>query len=176
MQWLSRFLQKPFQTYLNIGKNLLKFLNSIEKLVICYGCKGLTNGLQFIEYCDSDFAGDRESFKSIYSYMFKFTGGPINWKSKRAFTVALSTLKAKTDAFIKGIRKVSWIIGLFKELKRPISRPIILYNDSQNAITIAYNPALYSRTKYTLLKYYYVRNQVKQRLIKVTYLNTKHIP
>ena len=78
MQWLSRFLQKPFQTYLNIGKNLLKFLGNTEELTICYGYKSLINGLQPIGYCDSDFTGDRKSFKSIYSYMFMFAGGPIS--------------------------------------------------------------------------------------------------
>ncbi len=116
--------------YLNVGKNLLKFLGGIEELVICYGCEGLTNGLQFIKYYDSDFAGDRESFRSIYGYVFKFAGGPISWKSKRASTVVLSTLEAETDVFTEGIREVFWIIGLFKELERPISRLIVLYNDS----------------------------------------------
>ncbi len=108
--------------------------------------------------------------------MFKFARGPINWKSKRAFTVALSTLEAETDALTEGIREVSWIIGLFKELERLISRLIVFYNDSQNAITTIYNFAFHSRTKYTLLKYYYVREQVKQRLIEVIYLDTKRIP
>ncbi len=107
--------------------------------------------------------------------MFKFAGGPINWKLKRASMVALSTLKAETDALTEDIREVSWIIGLFKELKRPISRPIVLYSDNQNAITIAYDLALHSQTKHTLLKYHYVRKQVKQRLIKVTYLDTKRM-
>ncbi len=142
---------------MNIGKNLLKFLGSIEELVICYDYKGLTNGLQPIKYCDSDFASDKKSFRSIYNYMFKFAGGPINWKSKRAFTVVLSILEAETDIFIEDIREVSWIIGLFKELERSISRLIIFYSDSQNVITIVYDPVFYSRMKYTLLKYHYVR-------------------
>ncbi len=115
---------------MNVGKNLLKFLGGIEELVICYGREGLTSDLQFIGYCDSDFAGDREFFRSIYGYVFKFAGGPISWKSKRAITVALSTLEAETDAFTEGIREVSWIVGLFKELERPISRLIVLYSDS----------------------------------------------
>ncbi len=157
MQWLFRFFQKPFQTYLNIGKNLLKFLSGTEELTICYNYKGLTNGLQFIRYYDSDFTGDKESFKSTYDYIFKFTGDSINWKSKKVSTVTLSTLKAKTDALIKDIRKVSWIIGLFKKLKRSISRPIVFYNDNQNVITIVYNPTLHSRTKHMLLKYHYIR-------------------
>ena len=107
MQWLFKFLQNPFQTYLNAGKTLLKFLDNIKKLVICYSYKGLINGLQPIEYCNSDFTGDKEFFKSTYGYMFKFAGGPINWKSKRASTVALSTLEVKIDTLIKDIREVS---------------------------------------------------------------------
>ena len=62
--------------------------------------------------------------------MFKFAGGPISWKSKRAITVVLSTLETETDAFIEGIRKVSWIVGFFKELERLISRLIVLHNDN----------------------------------------------
>ncbi len=84
-------------------------------------------------------------------------------------------MEVETDALIKGIRKVSWIIGLFKKLEQPISRLIVFHNDSQNIITIAYNLVFYSRTKHTLLKYYYVRKQVKQRLIEVIYLDTKRI-
>ncbi len=64
--------------YLNVDKNLLKFLNSTEELTICYSRKGLTNGLQPIRYCDSDFAGDKKSSRSIYNYVFKFAGGPIS--------------------------------------------------------------------------------------------------
>ena len=107
MQWLFKFLQKPLQTHLNAGKNLLKFLNGTEELAICYSRKSLTNGLQPIKYCDNDFIGDKESSRSIYGYIFKFAEGPINWKSKRAFTITLSTLEAETDTFIKGIREVS---------------------------------------------------------------------
>ncbi len=107
IQWLSKFLQKPLQTHLNTGKNLLKFLDSTEKLAICYGRKDLINSLQLIRYCNNDFTDDRESFRSTYNYVFKFAGGPINWKSKRTFTVALSTLETETDALTKGIREVS---------------------------------------------------------------------
>jgi len=66
-------------------------------------------------------------------------------------------LEAETDALTEGIREVSWIVGLFRKLERPISRFIVFYSDSTNAITIVYDLALYSRTKYTLLKYHYVR-------------------
>ena len=78
MQWLFKFLQKPFQTYLNTSKNLLKFIDGTKDLSICYGRKDLTNGLQPIKYYDNDFVSDKKSSKSTYSYVFKFAGGPIN--------------------------------------------------------------------------------------------------
>ncbi len=45
IQWFFRFFQKSLQMYLNVGKNLLKFLGGIEELAICYNYKGLTNDL-----------------------------------------------------------------------------------------------------------------------------------
>ncbi len=64
--------------HLNVGKNLLKFLDGIKELVIYYNYKGLTSDLQFIRYCDSDFIDDRKFFRSTYSYIFKFVEGPIS--------------------------------------------------------------------------------------------------
>ncbi len=92
---------------MNIDKNLLKFLDNIEELTIYYNYKDLTNDLQSIKYCNNNFTGNKKFFRSIYNYMFKFAGGPINWKSKRVIIVALSTLKTKTNIFIKDIREVS---------------------------------------------------------------------
>ena len=66
--------------------------------------------------------------------------------------------------------------GLFQELKRPIKGPIQLRCDNQGAITTAYNPALHNRTKHTLLKYYYVCEQVKDNLVNITYLDTARMP
>ncbi len=78
IQWLSKFLQKPLQTHLNINKNLFKFTNGIEDLSISYSRKGLTNGLQPIRYYDNDFADDKKSSKSTYNYVFKFAESPIS--------------------------------------------------------------------------------------------------
>ncbi|KAK2073813.1 hypothetical protein P8C59_008062 [Phyllachora maydis] len=66
-----------------------------------------------------------------------------------------------------------WIIGLFSELHRPIDYSITLYGDNQGSITVANDLALYTRTKYTLLKFRYVREQVKAKIVTIIYLNTK---
>ncbi|KAK2070351.1 hypothetical protein P8C59_004852 [Phyllachora maydis] len=133
----------------------------------------INSSLVPIGFSDSDFTGDKATSKSTYSYLFKLAGRPISWKTKRATTIALSTLEAETDGLTEAIREVQWIIGLFSELHRPIDYPITLYRDNQGSITVANNPALYARTKHTLLKFRYVREQVKAKIVTIIYLNTK---
>ncbi|KAK2074259.1 hypothetical protein P8C59_008480 [Phyllachora maydis] len=133
----------------------------------------INSSLVPIGFSDSDFAGDKATSKSTYGYLYKLAGGPISWKTKRATTIALSTLEAETDGLIEAIREVQWIIGLFSELYRPIDYPITLYGDNQGSITVANDPALHARTKHTLLKFRYVREQVKAKIVTIIYLNTK---
>ncbi|KAK2072682.1 hypothetical protein P8C59_007020 [Phyllachora maydis] len=133
----------------------------------------INNSLVPIGFSDSDFTGDKATSKSTYGYLYKLAGGPISWKTKRATTIALSTLEAETDGLTEAIREVQWIIGLFSELHRPIDYPITLYRDNQGSITVANDPALHARTKHTLLKFRYVREQVKAKIVTIIYLNTK---
>ncbi|KAK2066280.1 hypothetical protein P8C59_000111 [Phyllachora maydis] len=133
----------------------------------------INSSLVPIGFSDSDFAGDKATSKSTYGYLYKLAGRPISWKTKRATTIALSTLEAKTDRLTEAIREVQWIIRLFSELYRPIDYPITLYGDNQGSITVANDPALHARTKHTLLKFRYVREQVKAKIVTIIYLNTK---
>ncbi|KAK2069123.1 hypothetical protein P8C59_003728 [Phyllachora maydis] len=133
----------------------------------------INSSLVPIGFSDSDFAGDKATSKSTYSYLYKLAGRPISWKTKRATTIALSTLEAETDGLTEAIREVQWIIGLFSKLHRPIDYPITLYGDNQGSITVANDPALHARTKHTLLKFQYVREQVKAKIVTIIYLNTK---
>ncbi|KAK2070708.1 hypothetical protein P8C59_005183 [Phyllachora maydis] len=135
----------------------------------------INSSLVPIGFSDSDFAGDKATSKSTYGYLYKLAGRPISWKTKRATTIALSTLEAETDGLTEAIREVQWIIGLFSKLHRPIDYPITLYRDNQGSITVANDPALHARTKHTLLKFRYVREQVKAKIVTIIYLNTNNI-
>ena len=76
-------------------------------MAIYYGKVGkLEGGLQLVGYSNSNFAGNLGTLKSTYKYLFKLAGRLISWKSKRATTIALSTVEAKTDALTKVIKEV----------------------------------------------------------------------
>ncbi|KAK2070506.1 hypothetical protein P8C59_004993 [Phyllachora maydis] len=186
---LSRSLNRPIKSHLNAAKNLFKYLNSTKDYSICFSYNGNTvadlgpklsnssntttklsrdfhskegprpltttsttivdsrnskgssrtsiinSSLVPIGFSDSDFTGDKATSKSTYGYLYKLAGRPISWKTKRATTIALSTLEAETNGLREAIREV--------------------------------------QTKYTLLKFRYVREQVKAKIVTIIYLNTK---
>ncbi|KAK2069289.1 hypothetical protein P8C59_003881 [Phyllachora maydis] len=66
----------------------------------------INSSLVPIGFSDSDFAGDKATSKSTYGYLYKLASGPISWKTKRATTIALSTLEAETNGLTEAIREV----------------------------------------------------------------------
>ncbi len=134
-------MASPKPTYLKAAKNLLRYLSYSKDLAICYGREAIPTISTTIRpkppnlsrpfgYYNSDFAGDIETSKSTYGYLFILALGPITWKSKRASTIYLSTLEAETDAITEAIREVQWLKSLFSKLGRPISGPLAIYNDN----------------------------------------------
>ncbi|KAK2068933.1 hypothetical protein P8C59_003547 [Phyllachora maydis] len=188
--WLNQSLNRPTKSHLNAAKNLFKYLNSTKDYSICFSYNGNTvanlgpklsnssntttklsrdfhskegprpltttsttivdsrnskgssrtsiinSSLVPIGFSDSDFTGDKATSKSTYGYLYKLAGRPISWKTKRATTIALSTLEAETDGLTEAIREV--------------------------------------QTKHTLLKFRYVREQVKAKIVTIIYLNTNY--
>ncbi|KAK2067357.1 hypothetical protein P8C59_001106 [Phyllachora maydis] len=66
----------------------------------------INNSLVPIGFSDSHFVGDKATSKSTYGYLYKLASRPISWKTKRATTIALSTLEAETDGLTEAIREV----------------------------------------------------------------------
>ena len=76
----------------------------------------------------------------------------------------------------KATREIQWLRGLYKEANRPISGPILLFGDNEGSISTAHNPTHHQRTKHTLLRYNYIREQVRNKVVAIEYLNTSKMP
>jgi len=50
---------------------------------------------------------------------------------------------------------------------------VILYCDNTNAINISKNPLMHTKTKNIVIKYHYLRGLVKDKEVKMEYVNTK---
>lgn len=59
------------------------------------------------------------------------------------------------------------------EMKVNIDAPVVVYEDNQSAIAIAKNEGYQSRAKHIDIRYHFVRDQVKAKVIQLEYIETK---
>lgn len=67
-------------------------------------------------YSDSDCAGDKESQKSTFGFIFMLNGRSVSWYSKKQVTVALSLTEAEYIALTLTAKKVTWLRLLLTKL------------------------------------------------------------
>ena len=53
------------------------------------------------------------------------------------------------------------------KMKVKIDAPVVVYEDKQSAIAIAKNEGYQSRAKYIDIRYHFVRDQVKAKVIRL---------
>ena len=98
---------------------------------ICYG-KG---DLNLHGYCDSDMAGDVDTRKSTYGYIYTLAGGDISQCSMLQRIVALATESQHISA-TEASKEAIWLTLLCSELGLPKQIPV-LHCDNQSAICLA---------------------------------------
>ena len=58
-------------------------------------------------------------------------------------------------------------LGAYTQSKFPI------YSDNNSALALAKNPVFHDRTKHIAVKYYYIRQLIKEETIDLVYINTR---
>ena len=180
---VSRHAKNPGKSHMEAAKQILRYLSATKD-------RGITfdgGDLSIQGYSDSDWAGDKEDRKSTSGYVFMLNNGPISWALKRQKTVALSSTEAEYMALILAAKETIWIRLLMTELSlmqddatptvNVLEREgaIALKGDKQSAIALANNPVLHSRTKHIDIQHHFIRNEVTEGRIDLTYVSTEHM-
>ncbi|XP_062081225.1 secreted RxLR effector protein 161-like [Humulus lupulus] len=126
-------------------------------------------------FCDSDYAGDRDTRRSTSAYYFLVWENCISWKVQLQPVVALSTTKAVYVSATEAIKEAVWIKGVLKELKLLKSIPII-YSNNQSSIHLCKNHVFHDKTKHVEIKYHFIRDKVTQGEVTVEKVPTEHNP
>ena len=100
------------------------------------------------------------------------SGGPISWQSKKQPTVALSSCEAEFVSLCEATKELLWLVQFLSELQVPYETPVIL-TDSQSAMDWTKNACHHQRSKHVAIKYFFVRDTVRDKLVKISYVNTK---
>lgn len=112
--------------------------------------------------CDGDYAGVIEDRKSIFVHVFMMSLGVISWESKKQQVVYLSI----TDTELFGWKEYfSCCIVSSRDLYKFIVITVQPFNSM--------NPVLYGRSKHIDVRYYFLLDLGKERVVELVYCHSK---
>ena len=132
-----------------------------------------------VVYCDSDWAGDGETFHTRGGYVCTTFGSPVSWSSFKIKSVTASSCEAEYMAAAHAVRECIWLRYLLSDLgygdlqptqysklcgkdyekERMLERcshleiPVMMCGDNKGCIAISKNPVLHKRSKHIHIAY-----------------------
>ena len=164
----AKFCEAPTDSHWKAVKRIFRYLKGTVDLGLLYK----RDAEHCIGFSDADWAGDVNDRKSTSGYLFKLSGAPITWMSKKQTCVALSSAEAEYVALASAVQEAVWIRQLCSDLMSKITEPLVIYEDNQSAICIAKQSSSHGRTKHIDIKYRFIENEVGKR-IELKYCCTK---
>ncbi|XP_033510051.1 secreted RxLR effector protein 161-like [Nicotiana tomentosiformis] len=169
---VSRYQTDPGLAHWQAVKRIMRYLKGTADYAFCYqGCKDL----RLVGYSDADHGGDLDERKSTSGYIFLLSDGAISWSSKKKSCVSLSTMEAEYVALASAAQEVVWS-KMFLEHLLDIAKntePVLVYSDSEAAISSTKDPKFHCKTKHIDIKYNYARDMVRHKVVNVKYVSIK---
>ena len=124
-------------------------------------------------YVDADWAGDCVDRKSTTGYIIKLYGNVIHWKSRKQGSVTKSSTAAEYVALSEVVSQVLLIKDLLNSFKVKIEKPINIYEDNSEAVSIAKYGNFTKRSKYIEVHYHFVNENYEKGLIEIVKVSSE---
>jgi len=173
---LSKVLANPGPVHLRAAHRLLRYLKRTSNLGITYSAhrNSAAELNQLWGYCDADWGGDPDSFKSTGGYVCFLNGGAISWKSKRQQSIALSSAEAEFMAASRMAQEVVYLRHLLSQFGYVQELPTVVYEDNKAAISMSENAGLRKRTLFINLQVHFFREKVQNGDLVLTECKSEH--
>ena len=159
---LSQYMSDPRQSHQTTADRILSSLKGAIRTGLLFHAGGDPTVKIFT---DSDYASSLDDSRSTSGYRSFLGNSLITWSTKKQREVSLSSAEAELRALKKGVCEGMWIKDILTDLKLMPQEPIILYSNSQSAITMAKNPVHHDRTKHARIDRHYIKEKINSGLI-----------
>ena len=160
-------MQKPSTMHWSVVKRVLRCL----KGTLNHGVfLRKYSPLQLHAFTDADWASNFDNRTSTSGYIIFLGANPINWSSKKQKTVAWPTIEAEYRVIGTATTELNWVTNLLKELN--INSTPTIYYDNVRATYLYANSIFHSRMKHIAIDFYFVRDQVVRRQLRVSHLHS----
>jgi hypothetical protein len=131
------------------------------------------NGLfELILFSDSDWAGDKETRKSVSGFCIFLQGCPISWKSKGQKSVSLSSSEVELMARSEAAKEIKFIYEILISMGEQVKMPIVCCVDNVGEIFIAENATATPKSKHINTRAKYVTQLISDGFLKVLFVKT----
>lgn len=165
---LSQYMHKPTEDHWTALKRLLRYIAGTTSQGLLLRRNSPVN---LHAFTDSDWARDTDNYISTTGYIVYLGRNPISWSSRKQRTIARSSTEAEYRAIAATTAEVLWVQNLLRELGHtPTTKPA-LYCDNMGATYVAANPKFHSKMKHLGLDYHFVRENVQNQNLRVSYIS-----
>ena len=153
-------------------RKIISYLNETKKLGLVF-LKG--GGLKLSNYADADYAVKANYRRSVSGVAVMFGGTAAVASSTTQNCVTLSTSEPEDVVMAQGAKTILFTRAVLAFLQpQLVGRIINLFEVNQGAIAMAENPISGERTKHIDVRYNFIRELVKHKVIAIKYMESRN--
>jgi hypothetical protein len=185
----AQFAQNPGETHWRAVLQILRYLRETAHFALVFD-GNLDSGAfaspaggpssPMVVFADANWGGDKDSRRSTTGWLIRLGRCPIDWRSHKQPTVALSSCEAEYMAICDATQSAMWLHQLLGEIgflawmcpnATPPPVPLIL-SDNKSAIALAHNDGSHGSSKHIDIKHHFIREQVAAKFVSLQWVST----
>nr|GFA45544.1 retrovirus-related Pol polyprotein from transposon TNT 1-94 [Tanacetum cinerariifolium] len=124
-------------------------------------------------FIDADHAGCQDTRRTTYGSVQFLGERLISWSSKRQKSAAISSTEAEYITLSGCCAQILWMRSQLLDYGLGFNK-IPMYCDNKSAIALCCNNVQHSRSKHVDIRYHFIKERVKNRVIELYFVNTEY--
>ena len=170
ISFLSQYNNCYNSSHWTQAKRVLQYLQKTKDYCLTFS----KDDKEIEGFVDADWGEDIKDRKSYSGFVFKMSNGSISWESKKQKSVSLSSTEAEYVAISECFKEAIYLQNLCSEIMGSFCK-VSIYNDSQSAQKLIFNPVFHKRTKHIDIRYHFIRDIVANDLFSICYMPSEEM-
>ena len=161
-----------YMLQLQLTYQLQSMYYAILRVHLIMGCCTLKGSLQLNAFCNSDWAGSLDDWRSTSGFSVFLGNCLISWSTKKEAVVSRSITEVEYCSIAITTAELYWLRMLFQEIQIHLKVAPVLWCDNVSALALASNLMFHARNKHIEVDYHFVRDKVVNHDIIVKFIFT----
>jgi hypothetical protein len=185
----AQFSQNPGATHWRAVLQILRYLRKTADFALLFDGRmdsaaspspAASPLSSMVVYADANWGGCKDTRRSTTGWIICLGRCPIDWRSQKQPTVALSSCEAEYMAVCDATQGAMWIHQLLVEIgfiawmcPNASSPPVpLVLSDNKSAIALAHNDGSHGFSKHIAIKHHFIRDEINAKFISLQWIST----